>query len=79
MLQLLAASRGNQAAMDAFVSVIAGTMSPLDFLHPDHIARRLDTAAAWKAPTRSRKAQPGGYAARSKIHPRSARVAREMH
>ena len=46
MQQLLAASQSSQAAMDAFVSVIAGTMSPLDFLHPDHVARILSGAAA---------------------------------
>jgi 2-polyprenyl-6-methoxyphenol hydroxylase-like FAD-dependent oxidoreductase len=46
MQQLLAASQHNQAAMDAFVSVIAGTMSPLDFLHPDHVASILNGAAA---------------------------------
>jgi 2-polyprenyl-6-methoxyphenol hydroxylase-like FAD-dependent oxidoreductase len=45
MQQLLGASQGNQAAMDAFVSVIAGTMSPLEFLHPDHVASILNTAA----------------------------------
>ena len=34
MQQLLAATAGNQAAMDAFVSVTAGTMSPREFFHP---------------------------------------------
>jgi 2-polyprenyl-6-methoxyphenol hydroxylase-like FAD-dependent oxidoreductase len=46
MLQLLAASQGNQAAMDAFVSVVAGTMSPVDYLAPDHVAGIFQTAAA---------------------------------
>jgi flavin-dependent dehydrogenase len=45
MQQLLGAAQGNQAAMDAFVSVIAGTMSPLEFLHPDHVASILNPAA----------------------------------
>ena len=34
MQQLLAAAYGNQDAMDAFVSVIAGTMSPAEFFAP---------------------------------------------
>jgi 2-polyprenyl-6-methoxyphenol hydroxylase-like FAD-dependent oxidoreductase len=46
MQQLLSAAQGNKAAMDAFVSVIAGTMSPADFLHPDHVGRILAGAAA---------------------------------
>ena len=46
MQQLLGATQGSQAAMDAFVSVIAGTMSPVDFLHPDHVATILNGAAA---------------------------------
>jgi 2-polyprenyl-6-methoxyphenol hydroxylase-like FAD-dependent oxidoreductase len=44
--QLLAAVQGNQRAMDAFVSVTAGTMSPVDFFHPDHVAGILGSAAA---------------------------------
>jgi 2-polyprenyl-6-methoxyphenol hydroxylase-like FAD-dependent oxidoreductase len=35
--QLLAAIDGNQAGMDAFVSVIAGTLSPADFFVPEHL------------------------------------------
>jgi 2-polyprenyl-6-methoxyphenol hydroxylase-like FAD-dependent oxidoreductase len=46
MLQLLGASQGNQAAMDAFVSVVAGTMSPVDYLAPDHVAGIFRAAAA---------------------------------
>jgi flavin-dependent dehydrogenase len=46
MQHLLAAAQGNQAAMDAFVSIVAGTMSPADFFHPDHVARILSGAAA---------------------------------
>jgi 2-polyprenyl-6-methoxyphenol hydroxylase-like FAD-dependent oxidoreductase len=37
MQQLLAAVHGNQSAMDEFVSVIAATMSPLEFFDPEHI------------------------------------------
>jgi 2-polyprenyl-6-methoxyphenol hydroxylase-like FAD-dependent oxidoreductase len=37
MQQLLGAVRGNQAAMDDFVSVIAATMSPVEFFDPQHI------------------------------------------
>jgi 2-polyprenyl-6-methoxyphenol hydroxylase-like FAD-dependent oxidoreductase len=44
--QLLAAAQANQRAMDAFVSVTAGTMSPLEFFHPDHVASILGGAAA---------------------------------
>jgi hypothetical protein len=39
--QLLGAIAGNQPAMDAFVSVSAGTMSPIEFFDPDHIGRLL--------------------------------------
>jgi 2-polyprenyl-6-methoxyphenol hydroxylase-like FAD-dependent oxidoreductase len=44
MQQLLAAVHGNQEAMDAFVSVVAGTMSPLDFFASDHIGRIMAAA-----------------------------------
>ena len=43
--QRLAANDGHPAAMDAFVSVIAGTLSPNDFFAPDHIDGLLATAA----------------------------------
>ncbi len=39
--ELLGGIAGNQAAMDAFVSVNAGTMSPPEFFDPDHLARLL--------------------------------------
>jgi flavin-dependent dehydrogenase len=38
MQQLLASMQGNQSAMDAFVSVIAGTLPPAEFFDPDHLA-----------------------------------------
>lgn len=44
MQQLLAAVHGNHEAMDPFVSVTAGTMSPLEFLHPDNIGRIMSAA-----------------------------------
>jgi hypothetical protein len=36
--QLLSGIQGNQVAMDEFVSVNAGIMSPADFFAPDHLA-----------------------------------------
>ena len=44
--QLLGAVHGNQDAMDAFVSVVAGTMSPVDFFDPTHIGGIMAAAAA---------------------------------
>lgn len=38
MQQLLGAIAGNQTAMDAFVSVAAGTLSPTEFLDPTNVA-----------------------------------------
>jgi flavin-dependent dehydrogenase len=46
MEQLLAAVHGNREAMDAFVSVIAGTLSPVDFFDPEHIASIMGAAVA---------------------------------
>jgi flavin-dependent dehydrogenase len=43
--QLVGAMQGNQAAMDAFVSVIAGTVSPVEFFDPDHIGPIMMAAA----------------------------------
>ena len=45
MQQLLGAVHGNQAAMDGFVSVIAGTVSPVEFFSPDNIGRITQAAA----------------------------------
>jgi len=39
MQQLLYAVHHDHAAMDAFVSVVAGTVSPVEFFDPDHIGR----------------------------------------
>ena len=39
MQQLLGAVSGNRDAMDAFASVNAGTMSPVEFFDPEHIGR----------------------------------------
>jgi 2-polyprenyl-6-methoxyphenol hydroxylase-like FAD-dependent oxidoreductase len=39
MQRLFAAMQGNQQAMDGFVGVIAGTVSPVEFFHPDHIGQ----------------------------------------
>ena len=38
MQQLIGAIHGNQPAMDAFVSVTAGTLSPPEFFDPAHLA-----------------------------------------
>ena len=45
MQQLLGAVHGNQDAMDAFVSVTAGTVSPVEFFDPDHIGAIFGAAA----------------------------------
>ena len=45
MQHLLGAIHGNHDAMDAFVSVIAGTLSPVDFFSPDHLGPLLAGAA----------------------------------
>ena len=37
--QLLGAVHGNRDAMDAFVSITAGTVSPLEFFDSDHIGQ----------------------------------------
>ena len=44
--ELLGAIAGNQPAMDAFVSVNAGTMSPPEFFDPEHLDRVLHPAGA---------------------------------
>jgi hypothetical protein len=41
---LLGAMAGNQPAMDAFVSLNAGTMSPPEFFAPEHLGRVLQPA-----------------------------------
>jgi 2-polyprenyl-6-methoxyphenol hydroxylase-like FAD-dependent oxidoreductase len=41
MQQLLGAVHGNRAAMDAFVSVNAGTLSPVAFFDPDFIGEMM--------------------------------------
>jgi 2-polyprenyl-6-methoxyphenol hydroxylase-like FAD-dependent oxidoreductase len=46
MQHLLAAMHGNQEAMNGFVSVIAGTLSPAAFFAPDNISQILATSQA---------------------------------
>jgi 2-polyprenyl-6-methoxyphenol hydroxylase-like FAD-dependent oxidoreductase len=46
MQELLVALSGSQQAMDAFVSVNAGTMSPPEFFDSDHLARVLQAVGA---------------------------------
>jgi hypothetical protein len=41
MQQLLGAMAGNQAAMDGFVSVVAGSVSPVDFFAERNLGRIL--------------------------------------
>jgi hypothetical protein len=53
MQQLLAAVHGNQTAMDDFVSVIAGTVSPVEFFDPHHIGQIMAAAADRTAPAMS--------------------------
>jgi flavin-dependent dehydrogenase len=45
MQQLLGAVHGSQEAMDQFVSVVAGTLSPADFFGPENIGRIMSAAA----------------------------------
>jgi 2-polyprenyl-6-methoxyphenol hydroxylase-like FAD-dependent oxidoreductase len=45
MQQLLGAVHGNPAAMDAFVSVVAATMSPVEFFDPEHIGQIIATSS----------------------------------
>jgi hypothetical protein len=51
MQQLLGAVHGNREAMDAFVSVIAGTVSPVEFFDPGHISRIMAAAHARQGDT----------------------------
>jgi 2-polyprenyl-6-methoxyphenol hydroxylase-like FAD-dependent oxidoreductase len=44
--QLLGAVYGNADAMDAFVSVVAGTVSPVEFFDPEHIGQIMGAAGA---------------------------------
>ena len=46
MQQLLGALHGNQDAMDAFVSIIAGTVSPVEFFSPEHVGHIMSAARA---------------------------------
>ena len=46
MQQLLGAVHGNQDAMDSFVSVTAGTVSPIEFFDPENIGRIMGAAHA---------------------------------
>jgi flavin-dependent dehydrogenase len=44
--QVLGAALGNQEAMDGFVGLVAGTVSPMDFFSPDNIGRIMSAANA---------------------------------
>jgi 2-polyprenyl-6-methoxyphenol hydroxylase-like FAD-dependent oxidoreductase len=44
--QLLGAVHGNQEAMDGFVSITTGTVSPVAFFDPENIGRIMGAAAA---------------------------------
>jgi 2-polyprenyl-6-methoxyphenol hydroxylase-like FAD-dependent oxidoreductase len=44
MQQLLGAVYGNQDAMDAFASMVAGTVSPIEFFDPGHIGQIMGAA-----------------------------------
>ena len=45
MQQLLGALQGNQHAMDDFASVVAATMSPVEFFEPENVGRIMAAAA----------------------------------
>ena len=45
MQQLMGAVHGNQEAMDDFVSVIAGTVSPEEFFAPENVSRLMSAGA----------------------------------
>lgn len=49
MQQLLGAVHGNREAMDSFVSITAGTVSPVEFFDPEHIGRIMSAAATSSA------------------------------
>ena len=44
--QVLGAALGNQEAMDGFVGLVAGTVSPMDFFSPDNVGRIMSAAGA---------------------------------
>ena len=44
MQALFGAMHGNQEATDAFVSVMAGTLSPPEFFNPDNLGRIMGQA-----------------------------------
>jgi flavin-dependent dehydrogenase len=46
MQQLLGAVHGNQEAMDGFVSLTAGTVSPVEFFDPENIGRIMSAGRA---------------------------------
>ena len=46
MQQLLGAVHGNREAMDSFVSITAGTVSPVEFFDPGHIGRLMNATHA---------------------------------
>ena len=48
MQQLLGAVYGNQDAMDAFASITAGTVSPIEFFDPQNIGQIMGAAAAMR-------------------------------
>jgi 2-polyprenyl-6-methoxyphenol hydroxylase-like FAD-dependent oxidoreductase len=50
MQQLLGAVHDNQDAMNEFVSVVAGTMSPIEFFDPAHLGSIMAAAAVQGAP-----------------------------
>lgn len=45
MQQLLGSLYGNTDAMDKFVGITAGTVSPVEFFDPDHIGQLMGAAA----------------------------------
>jgi hypothetical protein len=44
-LQLMSAIHGNQTAMDSFIQVVSGVVSPADFFAPENVGRIFAAAA----------------------------------
>ncbi|HEU4541917.1 MAG TPA: NAD(P)/FAD-dependent oxidoreductase [Jiangellaceae bacterium] len=76
MRELHAAMHGNQEAMDGFVSVVSGAVSPVDFFSEENLGRifaepatRRQPPIPWAKPRRSKPAQPEPLAPWQETHP----------
>ena len=59
MQQLLGAVHGNQEAMDAFVSITAGTLSPEAFFDPAHIGSLMGRGGPLNGPGQRTRTRHG--------------------